>query len=111
MTKFQKKLWIGLIVMALLSPLGVYLPEKFGAGEAWGEWGAEALKNLIGYVPAGLERLADIWKAPIPAYNFGGDAASMETRIISYIVSALIGIGSVAAVVYVITRFRGRHEK
>jgi hypothetical protein len=35
----------------------------------------------------------------------------MENKIISYIVSALIGIGSVAAIVYVITRFTGRHEK
>jgi hypothetical protein len=35
MTKFQKKLWIGLAIMALLTPLGIYLPKKFNAGDAW----------------------------------------------------------------------------
>lgn len=54
MTKSQKKLWIGLIILALLTPLGIILPEKFKAGGAWGEWGPEALEKLIGYVPAGL---------------------------------------------------------
>ncbi len=111
MTKFQKKLWIGLIVMALLSPIGVYLPEKLGAGEAWGEWGADALEKILGYVPEGMKKIADIWKAPVPDYNFGGESASMETKIISYIVSALIGIGSVAISVYVIARLTRRHEK
>ncbi len=111
MTNFQKRLWIGLLVMAVLSPIGLYLPEKLGAGEAWGEWSVEALKNLIGYVPAGLERLANLWKAPVADYNFGGQSAPLWTRIISYAVSALIGLGSVGAVVYLIARVVRRREK
>ena len=111
MTKFQKKLWIGLIVMALLSPIGVYLPEKLGAGEAWGEWGADALEKILGYVPEGMKKIADIWKAPVPDYNFGGESSSMWTKVVSYIVSALIGIGLVAAVVYLMARVTGKHEK
>ena len=57
MTRFQKKLWIGLFIMALLTPLGVLLPEKFKAEEAWGEWGAEKLEKVLGYVPEGLKKL------------------------------------------------------
>ena len=65
MTKFQKKLWIGVIVLALLTPLGTLLPEKFKAAEAWGEWGTDKLEKLLGYVPEGLRKLANFWKAPI----------------------------------------------
>ncbi|MGD0919371.1 MAG: hypothetical protein ABSB22_23255 [Thermodesulfobacteriota bacterium] len=57
MKTFQKRLWIGLFILALLTPLGVILPEKFNAGDAWGEWGPETLEKLLGYVPDGLKRL------------------------------------------------------
>lgn len=32
MGRSRKKLWIGQIVFAFLSPLGIILPEKFAAG-------------------------------------------------------------------------------
>ena len=35
------KLWLGVIILAFLSPLGLLLPEYFKAGDAWGEWGAD----------------------------------------------------------------------
>ncbi len=111
MTRFQKKLWIGLLIMALLTPLGVLLPEKFKAEEAWGEWGTEKLEKLIGYVPEGLRRLADFWKAPIPDYNFGGEGASLTLQAVSYIVSGLLGIGVCAFVVFLISRSMGKHGR
>ncbi|NWF91854.1 MAG: cobalamin biosynthesis protein [Syntrophaceae bacterium] len=111
MTTFQKKLWTGLLIMALLTPLGILLPEKFGAEEAWGEWGKEKLQKLLGYVPEGLRKLADLWRAPIPDYNFGGEGASMAIQIISYIVSGLLGIAICAFVVYMLSRFMARHGK
>ena len=111
MTKFQKKLWIGLIIMALLTPLGVYLPEKLGAGDAWGEWGTETIEKMLGYVPEGMKKIADIWKAPVSDYNLGGDSASMTVKIISYVVSAVVGIGLVAIAVYFIGKLMRRHEK
>jgi len=111
MTRFQKKLWIGLLIMALLTPLGVLLPEKFKAEEAWGEWGAEKLEKLLGYVPEGLKKLTDFWKAPIPDYNFGGEGASMTLQAISYIASGLLGIGVCAFVVFMVSRFMAKHGK
>ena len=111
MTKFQKKLWIGLAIMALLTPLGIYLPKKFNAGDAWGEWGPEKIKELLGYVPAGLKKLADFWKAPVPDYNFGGENTAMSTQVISYIISGIIGIAAVVILIYVITKFLIKHEK
>lgn len=111
MTRFQKKLWIGLLLMALLTPLGILLPEKFRAEEAWGEWGIDKLEKLLGYVPEGLKKLADFWKAPIPDYNFGGEGASMTLQAISYIASGLLGIGVCAFVVFMISRFMAKHGK
>jgi len=111
MTKFQKKLWIGLLIMALFTPLGILLPEKFKAEEAWGEWGVEKLEKLLGYVPQGLRRLADLWEPPIPDYNFGGEGASTTLQVASYIVSGLLGIGICAFVVYMVSRFLAKHGK
>jgi cobalt/nickel transport protein len=111
MTKFQKKLWIGLLIMALLTPLGILLPEKFGSEEAWGEWGINKLERLLGYVPEGSKKLADLWKAPIPDYNFGSEGASMTIQVISYVVSGLLGLGACAFIVFLVSRLIVRHGK
>jgi hypothetical protein len=111
MTKFQKKLWIGLLIMALFTPLGILLPERFKAEGAWGEWGAEKLEKLLGYVPEGLKKLTDFWKAPIPDYNFGGEGASTTIQAVSYIASGLLGIGVCAFIVFMVSRFIAKHGK
>jgi hypothetical protein len=111
MTKSQKKLWAGLLVLALLTPLGMILPEKFRAGGAWGEWGPEELQKLIGYVPEGLKRLAGLWKAPAPDYHFGGEGTSMTVQVLSYLASGLIGILAVGLVIYCISRFVVKNGK
>jgi len=111
MTRSQKKLWIGLLIMAILTPIGIILPEKFKAGGAWGEWGAEELEKLVGYVPQGLKRLSELWKAPVPDYKFGGEGASMTLQVISYITSGLIGILAVTLVIYVIGRLILKNER
>ncbi len=107
----QKKLWIGLLIMALLTPIGVILPDKLKAGSAWGEWGPEEIEKLLGYVPEGLKKLSELWKAPVPDYNFGGEGASMTVQVISYIASGIIGILAVGIVIYVLSRVLAKNEK
>ena len=99
MKKSQKKLWIGLLVMALLTPLGIILPRIFDAAAAWGEWGVDKLEQLLGYTPQGLKKLSDLWKAPVPNYNFGGKDASMTLQILSYLASGVLGVAAVGLVV------------
>lgn len=111
MKKFEKKLWVGLFIMALLSPLGLILPEKFGAEDAWGEWGIDALEKLLGYVPEGLKKTADIWTAPIPDYNFGGEGAMLPAKILSYIVSGIIGIILASVIMIILSKFLFKNEK
>ena len=97
--KITTKLWIGLAVFALLSPLGLILPEHFKAGAAWGEWGADEMQDLVGYIPQGLEKLASIWKAPMPDYAFSGwEEKGLTSLSFAYIISAIVGIGVIVAV-------------
>lgn len=111
MTRSQQKLWRGLFILALLTPLGVILPEKFRAGAAWGEWGADTLAKFLGYVPEGLRRWAGIWKAPVPDYNFGGESASTTVQAVSYIASGLIGILAAGILIYIIAKIIVRNGK
>ncbi len=111
MAKFQKKLWIGLLIMALLSPLGAYLPKLFHAEEAWGEWGTDAIKRMLGYVPEGMKKMADLWKAPIADYNFGGEGAALSTQMYSYVISGFIGITIAAVLICAISQLLVRNEK
>src|SRR5450759_5482529 len=67
--KLQKKILIILLLLCLITPVGILLPMFFNAGDAWGEWSAQTVKELVGYVPRGLERYSDVWEAPLPDYT------------------------------------------
>lgn len=109
--KTVKKLWIGIAVLAILTPLGLIIPAWFGAGGAWGEWSAEEIKRLIGYIPEGMQRLARIWKSPMPDYTVPGQQPGMARESLGYILTAVIGIAVTAAVAYLLARFLGRKNK
>jgi len=85
---------IGAVVaaLALISPLGLYLPARFGAGTAWGEWSADEIAKLAGYVPKGLHHEA--WKAPMPDYSLPGrESAPLAAQGVVYVVAAVAGVG------------------
>lgn len=92
-----KKLWLALIVLALLSPLGLVIPKHFKAGAAWGEWGGDEVKTMLGYVPAGLKGLGKFWKAPLAQYGLGGRQNSLF-----YVLSAVIGVAATALLVWLL---------
>lgn len=95
--KLTTKFWIGIAVLIVLSPLGLILPEHFKAGSAWGEWGADEMQKLVGYVPKGLEKLSSLWSAPIPDYAFNGwEEKGLPRLSLAYIISAIVGIGIIA---------------
>ena len=111
MAPSQKRLWIGLVIMALLSPVGILLPAKFKTGGAWGEWRADTLEKLLGYVPEGIRRYASLWKAPVADYNPGGEHAPLSLQIVFYILSGFLGILAAGMAIYVISRFLVKREK
>jgi cobalt/nickel transport protein len=101
--KTTTKLWIGIGLLILLSPLGLILPEYFKAGDAWGEWGVDSIKKLVGYIPQGLEKLSSMWSAPIPDYAFKGwEEKGLPHLSFAYIISAIAGVVIVVLVILLI---------
>lgn len=101
--KLTTKLWIGLAILIVLSPIGLILPDHFKAGSAWGEWGADEMQKLVGYIPQGLEKLSVLWNAPIPDYAFKGwEEKGLPQLSVAYIISAILGIGITVLAVFFI---------
>ena len=91
-----RKLWIGLLVLALISPLGLLAP-----GTAWGEWGTEELARMgLKSIPKGIARLSGIWGAPLQNYNL----PALGNSSLGYILSALVGVLVVSVVAWLFTR-------
>ena len=71
------------ILLALLvaaSPLGL-----LAAGTAWGEWGAEEIQALVGFIPRAFETGLQ-FEAPVPDYAFPG-----LSEVLGYVLSAAAG--------------------
>ncbi|MCX5642368.1 MAG: PDGLE domain-containing protein [Candidatus Omnitrophica bacterium] len=101
--KIITKLWIGMAILIALSPLGLILPEHFKAGSAWGEWGAEEMQKLVGYVPNGLAKFSTLWNAPVPDYAFKGwEEKGLSHLSFAYIISAIVGIALVSLLAWLI---------
>jgi len=103
--KTIKKLWLLIIILIGLTPLGLIIPAYFKAGSAWGEWSAEEMKNLVGYIPKGLARLASFWSAPLPDYAFKNcEGKPLHVAGIAYIISAGLGIAAVVGITFLVGR-------
>jgi ABC-type Fe3+ transport system permease subunit len=89
----QKKLWIGLAILILLTPLGL-----LASGTAFGEWGSDELMEALHYVPSGVEQGENLWHALFPDYTVAGLENSFLQSSIGYILSAVIGI----ALIYIV---------
>jgi cobalt/nickel transport protein len=96
MEKIHKKLYIGLLIAALMTPIGIILPRWFNARDAWGEWSIETIKEKIGYAPAGMEKDENRWKAPMQDYSMGNEEISVAKQSGYYILSAVIGLTIIA---------------
>lgn len=95
MFKDFKKLWLALLAFIILSPLGL-----IATGTAFGEWGLDELPEEVGFIPAGLEKLADFWsKSPFPDYSVPGLDGSFTQSAGGYILSAVVGVALVVAVI------------
>lgn len=95
MFKNYRNLWLALGLFILLSPAGL-----IAAGTAFGEWGLEELPQEVGFIPAGLEKLADFWtRSPLPDYGVPGLNATFAQSAGGYIISAVVGVVLVVGVI------------
>jgi hypothetical protein len=86
MEKIYRNFAIGLLILAVLAPLGI-----LAVGETFGEWSPGQLKEKIGFVPQGLEKLSGIWNAPLSDYGVPGDE-SQTGKVGAYILAAVVGV-------------------
>jgi hypothetical protein len=108
---FQQKLFLGLLALALLTPLGIILPRLFHAEETWGEWDTGHLRGVLGYVPERLARGAHIWHAPVAGYTFSQEGACLASRLFSYVIAGLAGLVLIALAVVLLARIGHTHER
>jgi len=88
------KLWIGIGVLIILSPLGLLLPEHFKAGGAWGE-----------------DKLLSLWSAPFPDYVFKGwKGKPIASLSFAYILSAVIGALVCVIVVLILAKLLSKKK-
>ena len=94
-------------VLVVLTPLGLLAP-----GGADFEWGAEELHGMVGYVPAGLARMTDLWQwAPLRGYQFAGTGmdGSLWNQLPAYLLSAVLGVALIFAL-FLVARIALTHR-
>jgi cobalt/nickel transport protein len=111
MNKLQKKILLLLLILCLLTPIGILLPALFNTGDAWGEWSAQTVKELVGYVPKGLTKYSDAWQAPLPDYSVNKIDSSIVHRSGYYLVSGIFGATVTYLIMLIISRLIIRNEE
>ena len=111
MNKLQKRILVVLLCLCMITPIGILTPMFFNAGNAWGEWSANTVKDLVGYVPEGLAKYSDVWKAPLTDYTVNRMDKSMLHRSGYYMVSGLIGATICYALMLIISKLIIRNGK
>ncbi len=90
--KVKKLLLLLLLFFIIIVPVGLLTENP-----AWGEWGLEYFKKLLGYIPKGIENSKEIIKPLIPDYSI-----DEEHKVISYYFSAIIGVISIFIFFYLL---------
>lgn len=97
--KGTKRLWWGLLLLILISPIGLILPEFCKSGPAWGEWSLQEIEKMLGFIPAGFKKTADLWSAPAPDYTLKNwEGKGLARSSLGYILSAGLGAGAIILV-------------
>jgi len=98
-----KKLLAGLVILVVLAPLAFLLASRVPGGPAWGEWDRDEVKARVKYVPRGMERLGNLWKAPLPDYAAEGTAGA-GGRSAWYLLSGALGAAVTGGAAWALTR-------
>jgi hypothetical protein len=103
--RLLRNLLIALAILIIAVPVGF-----LAGGTAYGEWGAEELKGLVGFIPAGFASLSSIWSAPIPSYALPSQGGTFLDVSLVHWLSAVIGVILSAGVIILIGRVLTRNN-
>lgn len=96
----NKNLFIALGVLIVLTPLGL-----ISQGTAWGEWSADELKKMLGYIPKGLVKLNNFRSSSLfPQYSIPGGKGNFLHSSLGYILSAVTGV----SIIFLVTMGIGK---
>lgn len=101
-----RKLWYALIVLIIFAPLGL-----IAQGTAYGEWSGEEIKAKLGYIPQGMAKFADKWKAILPGYSIPGFGTSFFKSSLGYIVCAIAALILILGITTIISIVKKRNNK
>lgn len=92
--KITARLWLGIAVLIVLSPLGLILPRYFKSTGAWLE-----------------AKSPGAWKAPFADYGFKGwEEKGLIHSSAAYIVSGIAGIGLIIIAVWLIGKILAKKK-
>jgi cobalt/nickel transport system permease protein len=102
-TRPVRRRWIVALLAVFIAavPLGL-----LASGGAFAESDSGEIAQRIGYVPEGLARLGGHWSGLLPDYSWNG--AGGVWTVVSYIVSALVGVAVLTVIVWLLVRLRRR---
>lgn len=106
-SNITRRLAIVALILLLLAPLGIFLPQWFGAGAAWAEWGTDELMTMFGYVPEGIMKGTKVWNAPVPDYALPGREAGPVSIVYVGLAGALASVALVMIIGRIISRGGG----
>lgn len=96
--------YILIAILCVATPIGLLAGSGEGwlsqFGDAWGEWGAEDLGEMIGYTPAGMGDGFE-WTALMPDYSLEG-----LPDVAGYILSAIVGVALLIIIFRIIASFK-----
>jgi len=95
-------LWAAFALLVMLTPIGVLAP-----GTAWGEWSARELRRTFGFVPAGLDRMGNVWRAAVPHYA----PAFIKNPLVGYLVAAILGSVLVVGITWGIAKLLAHRDR
>lgn len=88
-----------LAAVVILSPIGL-----LASGTAFGEWGTDEVKQIIGYIPTGMAQAADKWHALFPDYSIPHLGETPLAMSFGYIASAIFGMVIISTLILLSAR-------
>ncbi|WP_457559913.1 PDGLE domain-containing protein [Caminibacter sp.] len=96
--KLNKKVIFGVLFFLLaLVPLGL-----LDGADAWGEWDPSYFKETLGFIPAGIEKVADKFsfvKPLLPDYSL-----PHSNPVLGYYISAIVGVGLIFLIMFILAK-------
>ena len=93
-----KKYWHVLITLIIFAPIGLLTQ-----GNAYGEWSGGELKSKIGFIPEGMAKFSDKWKALLPDYSVPGLKSTFFNSSLGYIFCAIVGLVIILTITVIIS--------